>query len=307
MKTAFSSFVFGSYERFIPFYIYSINKTYPESDIVIFYQGELSEPILKVIKNYPKVILHDNFYADKLQFKNYKMRGGGGGLSLLRFLISEQYFKDYDYAYFGDIDIMILKESESLFDFHLEQAKHSKVPFSNKVRLFPEGGLSKRLTGLHFVEVKPYFEKIEPIINRVLSDENYRGQFLEGIKRDEEFLYKLNKEAFDFNAELISKNSRPWHGFHLGLVRGKDYLNEQTIIENSSISIENLKDQLADFNNDGSIDKLLLLVNCIEVYDTYGYLKIPLAFQVKLKYQFRIGQDNFIKNLKKIKAVVLNG
>src|SRR5690606_17560356 len=133
---------------------------------------------------YPNVILYDNFYADRISFKKYKIKNGGG-FKLLRFLIPHNYFIDYDYVYFGDIDIMILKERQSLFDYHREQAKLCQVPFGNKVRLLPEGGLSKRLTGLHFVLVKPYFEKVQPIIDRILEDTLYRDVFLEGIKRDE--------------------------------------------------------------------------------------------------------------------------
>ena len=33
-KNAFVAYVFGTYEKYIPFYIYFINKNYPNDDIL---------------------------------------------------------------------------------------------------------------------------------------------------------------------------------------------------------------------------------------------------------------------------------
>ena len=304
MKNAFSTFVFGSYERFIPYYILGIKENYPEADIVIFYAGVLSCDIKEFIDCYndDSIILLENFYTKYFELvENYKIKGGGSK-TLLRFLIPGCYFKKYSNVYFGDVDILILKEKQDLFNFHLFQADSNNIPFSNKVRQLPNSKkISNRLTGLHFVKTNEYFLKIDPIIDRFLSSENYRNKLLRDVKRDEEFLYKINLEAFGFDPVKLSVNKRPWHGFHIGLVRGKSYLDLETIKENSSISIDNLKQQLLDLNSRGTINQMLYKYTCKEIYFTYKYLNLPLSLRVRIKYDFLDKKNHFLIKLKKIK------
>tara|TARA_R100001369_G_scaffold87750_1_gene123524 strand:- start:439 stop:1365 length:927 start_codon:yes stop_codon:yes gene_type:complete len=307
MKTAFSAFIYGNYEKYIPYYVYTINKTYPKVDIVLFYLEELSLDIKSFLKPFKNVIVYENFYTEKVDLiKHYKIKGGGNK-TLLRFLIPGYFFEDYDSVYFGDVDILILKEKIDLFDFHKNQAVVSSLPFSNKVRtLFNSKKPSKRLTGLHFVLVKAYFNKIDPLIESFFKVKSYRDNIMKEITRDEELLYTLNKEAFDFDRERLIRNKRPWHGFHLGLVRGKDYLNTQTIVENSSISIDNLKEQLSELNRRGTIDRMLLKYECIEVYHTYKYLNLKLGSRVKLKYLFSGIVKILFNKLRKLKTKLEN-
>jgi hypothetical protein len=49
MKNAFSCFVFGSYQKFIPYYIFGINQNYENIDIIIFYEKTLNTDIKKYI------------------------------------------------------------------------------------------------------------------------------------------------------------------------------------------------------------------------------------------------------------------
>src|SRR5690606_29096829 len=114
------------------------------------------------------------------------------------------------------------------------------------------------------------------VIDKFLNCETYRRDILKISERNENVLYYLCKDAFDFNPLQLLSNERPWHGFHLGLVRGKNYLNIETIKENSNISIDNLKRQLSELNQFGEIDKLLLKYECIEVYNTYKYFNLKL-------------------------------
>lgn len=308
MENAFSTFVFGSYERFIPYYILSIKENYPDEDIIIFYAGQLDVSIKKFTERYGEsVSIYESFYEEHLKkIENYKIKGGSN--KLFRFLIPGNYFKKYKNVFFGDVDILILKEKKDLFNFHLLQADSNNIPFSNKVRQLPNSKkLSTRLTGLHFVKTNEYFLKIDPIIDRFLSSENYRNKLLRDVKRDEEFLYKINMEAFDFDPVKLSLNKRPWHGFHLGLVRGKSYLNLETIEENSSISIDNLKQQLLDLNSRGTINQMLYKYPCKEVYFTYKYLNIPLSFKIGVRYVFLQNKNRFVKKLKIIKSKIIHG
>lgn len=303
----FSSFVFGSYQKYIPYYVHSINMAYPKVDIVIFYLEELSLDIKLFLKDFKNVIVYENFNKEKVDsILDFNIKGGGNK-TLLRFLIPGHFFKDYNSVYFGDVDILILKEKVNIYDFHKNQAFISNLPFSNKVRTLPNSkNISKRLTGLHFVLVKEYFKKIDPLIERFFNVQSYRENMMKDIKRDEELLYKLNQEAFNFDGEKLSKNERPWHGFHLGLVRGNSYLNIKTIKENSSISLESLKGQLFELNRMGDINSLLLKYECFEVYHTYKYLNLKLGSRVKLKYIISGMSKTLLKKLRKLKTKLKN-
>jgi hypothetical protein len=302
MKNAFSCFVFGSYQKFIPYYIFGINQNYENIDIIIFYEKTLNTDIKKYILEKKNVILHENFdFNGKSDWlENLKIRGGGKK-TLLRFLIEGSFFENYKYVYFGDVDILILKEKESLFNLHKKQILKNKIPFSNKVRKNGKS-LSNRLTGLHFVEVKPYFKLMDNVIHRFLEDKKYRSILLKDVKRDEELLYNLNQAAFKFDSIEVSKNKRPWHGFHLGLVRGKNFLNLENVKANSSLTVKELKQELLNLNKEGELNRLLYRFYCGEVYFTYKYLGLNLPFLLVQYYkinEFKVKLISFFKRLKK--------
>ena len=114
-KKAFVVYVFGFYEKYIPYYIYFINKNYPEDDILVFFQGTLSDYVHKSCDNFKNHTLYENVYPEH---KNIK----GGGPRLLRYVLSRDYLKNYEFVYIGDVDILILKEEINLFTFHKNQA-----------------------------------------------------------------------------------------------------------------------------------------------------------------------------------------
>ena len=59
-KNAFVAYVFGTYEKYIPFYIYFINKNYPNDDILVFSQGKLSSNIKRSISTFNNYHIHEN-------------------------------------------------------------------------------------------------------------------------------------------------------------------------------------------------------------------------------------------------------
>jgi hypothetical protein len=287
MKNAFSVFVFGGYESFLPFYISSINQNYNNLDIVIFYHEKLSFKIQNYIEVYDNVIIYDNFnFNNKIEWLQDLKIKGGGPKTLLRFLIKGDYFKKYRYVYFGDVDVLIFKESISLFDFHESQIKFSKVPFSNKVRLDEEGSLTKRLTGLHFVEVRPYYEKIDPIINKIFSNKTFRNEVLSGVIRDEELLFNLCEIAFNFDSKQISENKTPLHGLHLGLFRHKKS-PKMSHLEQNSFKSTIIKYQLNELNFKSEFDKLLVKFYCKEVFRSYKYFYSKISYNAIFVHNYK--------------------
>lgn len=304
----FSSFVFGSYQKYIPYYIYSIWKTHADSYIKIFIEKTLEPNIQEVleffknknIENFEIIFLEISFE----EYMVYKMKGGGVK-TLIRFLINKEHFNTFDYVYVGDVDILFLPEVESILDFHINQLSTLKLPFSNKVRINKNGDLTDRLTGLHFFKTKEYFEKIDPIISRIKLDKNYRDKYLEGLERDESFLYKINKEAFAFDPELVSKAQRPWHGLHLGITRGNKNLDFQTIEENSSLNIDEIRSYLNEYLKDPIFRKIQTKVFVVELESILKELSIPYSFAWKykgFKYRcldkWRIAKENVKSILK---------
>lgn len=146
----FTTYVFGAYQRYIPYYIYSIGKIYPEIHTKIFVDRGIDDNVehaLSIIKKkgYKNFeILIANFDEEN-SFRDYKIKGGGRK-TLYRWLFDFENFKEYDYLYYGDVDIIILPENISILNLHKQKIKEFNVPFSNKVRADNYGNLTKRLT-----------------------------------------------------------------------------------------------------------------------------------------------------------------
>ena len=293
-KQAFATFVYGGYHKFLPFYTFCINKNYPEATILVFYLGVLPTKVLALLSANKTVVLYDDFKMEDTWLQQYKHRGAVK--QSLRHLLPGSYFEAFDEVYMGDVDILILNEPENLFSFHRKQAKKHSLPFSNKVRLLPDGTPSKRLTGLQYIITKPYYKAMQPIIDAVQTDIDFRDAIFSKSQRNEEVLYYLNEKAFGFDAVALTKNERPWHGFHLGLVRGKDYLNQQTVLENSSIDMAAIKSQLSAMYKDVTFEEMMLEYFCPELYYTLLFLEINVSKKVHSSYNMQF-QKQKIKNV----------
>jgi hypothetical protein len=300
----FSSFVFGSYQKYIPYYIYSIWKIYPTAFIKIFIEKSLDSNINAVlktlneseIKNFEIIELNTSFD----EYEVYKMKGSGAK-TLIRWLFGYEYFKDFEYVYIGDIDIFFLPEKISILDFHLKQMEMLNLPFSNKVRVDKNGNLTDRLTGLHFFQTKEYFDKIEPIISQIENDKYFRDEYLKDIERNENFLYKINKQAFNFDEKLVSQAERPWHGLHLGITRGNKNVDVKVIKENSSLTIEAIKHYLKEYSKDPIFREIQDKVFVVELEVILKELLVPYSFVWKLmgiKYRLTHTFRAFKKELK---------
>lgn len=293
----FSSFVFGNYQKYIPYYIYSISKIYPTAFIKIFLEKSLQGNIKKVLEMFQKKGFV-NFEVIEMQtsfdaYQVYKMKGSGAK-TMIRWLFGKAYFTDFDYVYIGDIDIFFLPETISVLDFHIKQMHTLNLPFSNKVRLDKEGKLTERLTGLHFFKTEPYFNKIEPIINRVQNDKQFRDSYLKGLERNEHFLYKINMQAFNFNPEKVSKAKRPWHGLHLGITRGNKNVDISVIKDNSSLTLNEITKHLKVYAKDSLFKAIQKNVFVLE----FAVILKELAISQPLSWKLQIYKQHTIYKLR---------
>lgn len=304
MKLVFSTFVFGNYQKYIPYYIYSVHKTQPNSYVKIFVEKPIDSRIQFAldflnhsgIVNF-EIIVYDTSITD---FESYDIKGGGK--KIIRWILDPSFFSDFDYVYMGDIDIIFIKEKYTILDFHKQQLDTLKLPFSNKVRLLNDTSLSRRLTGLHFFKQKEYFYKIQPIISRIKSDQKFKNEFLNNIERDEHFLYKLNMQAFNFDPHKVSKAKRPWHGIHVGITRGNKDINLETIENNSSVSIIEITQELKKYTKDPIFKEIQKHVFVIELDVIFKNLSIDRPFY----WRYSSFNDRIKKVVYKIQKKIVN-
>lgn len=210
-----SAYVFGNYTKYIPYYVYSILKSYPDYFVKIFCMDRLTKKenaCMEMIKKN----LSANFKIKENYFPFPEFKEAKKGKPL-RFLIPHTEFSEFENVYVGDVDFLIVKETPSLLEGHLEHCRKIELPYSNQIR--PH---SQRLTGLHFFKVEEYYKKLNPIIEYYQNhlDEVYK--FMSRHQTDEKFLYHIIKKGIGFG-KINQFPYRPHHGFHLGIVRINGY------------------------------------------------------------------------------------
>ena len=220
------------YFNYVPIFIYSIQKSYPDYTIKIFHtESNIPNNIYHILK--------ENNWLDKIEFWDasefpktpYTNCG-------LRWFLPEEKLQQYDYAYIGDIDMFIIKETPSILDYHLEHCKEKNMCYSNKVR--PTGFA---FTGLHFIIVNEYYNAIRESLkyyeNRFKKEDTsiFNGIFFVNDKyrkrpSDEHLLFRIiNDSGLPIYPNDIWE--RRIHGFHLGIIRDNH---------------KNLKDCFAEMN-----------------------------------------------------------
>ncbi|UBU47561.1 hypothetical protein LCW13_10855 [Cobetia amphilecti] len=213
-------YVFGSYEVFIPFYIYSVLKSYPNYSCYVFVDDPLSHNVLQALEIIEAEI-SNNFKIIELNSDDLPTSTEVLSKSkyphakpALRWFINENYFQGFDYVYIGDIDFFIVPEKPALSQQHIDSMKLTGLPFSNAVRK------EDRLTGLHFFETDIYFSKIKSHCY-FYDSAKLETEFdeFDKVGVDERVLYKILDESFNENIREKLTNFRPYHGFHLAALR----------------------------------------------------------------------------------------
>tara|TARA_B110000046_G_scaffold34755_1_gene37725 strand:+ start:7330 stop:8307 length:978 start_codon:yes stop_codon:yes gene_type:complete len=257
-KFCFTAFVSGiGYQRYIPLFLYSIAKAYPEHDSIIYCQEALDPHVsvqldlIKPIYNF-EIVEH---YLSDVQVKGQRLKA-------LRWIMIDERLEAYEYVYNVDIDIFYIKESPSLLDQHISHSELIGIPVSNVYRpefvidnyniisflkrIYHNGivdGLkslthtktkSIKASGLHFFKTKEYFEAIRPFIAKYREIiENPKSSFIhhkEGFHNESVLADLMNDTGMGANMPYITDEDlaldyreyrqtsfRPHHGVHLGI------------------------------------------------------------------------------------------
>ena len=230
MKLCISTFVSKEYyHQYIPFYIYSIKKTYPDYFVKIFVKEKLDRRAMNNIKLIESAkdseITLKGFEVIEDFFSVFPNDANGNIAKGLRWCLPGSLFKGFEYVYIGDIDVFVLPERKDLLSFHLDQALYFKLPYSNCIR--PENPY--RMSGLHFVS-EEYFKIVEDtqkrFIEYILSSglKNFRNPY-SGHQDNEYMLFRLIIES-GLKLPYPPVWDRPKHGIHTGEARIEGRMRE---------------------------------------------------------------------------------
>ncbi len=275
-KLCITSFVFGDkYQDYVPLFIFSMKKAYPEYDIIIFLHDEVKEHVqeqleyLTILGSF-KII--ENYHAE-VNFSTSPLHGAA-----LRWILWDESFQSYDAIYVADIDIFYCKEDMSLLDQHLIHCQTIQKPFSNIKRkplyvkpyslrtfalnlkktsilftlktFFFGTFVENKLTGLHFYLRKDYVSIVKPFYKKyekMICNFDYNLHHSKGFN-DESLLYDIIEEAglseslptMTTDYEMLTNSPyqpvfRPHHGIHLGIFRDSNYPDYQIEILSTNI------------------------------------------------------------------------
>lgn len=253
-RTLMTTFVYGKdYQDYIPLLSLSLNNAYPQYDIKIFVHGLLQESVKEKLNGF-KVEIVENAFDEITNMSPLIAKS-------LRWVLWDDSFMNYDYLYTLDIDMLYAPEPSPLHIQHATHCSYLGLPFSNVIRdvtwkrwslvniavRLKRCGLKgwrkyffhrineKKLTGLHFVKVKPYYKVVTPEVI-----EKYRKAICTGkifrqimVPNNEVILWHMVSSCFDLDqlcvgardSELLNFTNfstpcfRPHHGIHLGLFR----------------------------------------------------------------------------------------
>ncbi|MGZ2368719.1 hypothetical protein ACXR6G_02930 [Ancylomarina sp. YFZ004] len=258
-RVCLTTFVYGlNYQCYLPFLLYSCHKAYPEYDIVLFLYDELNQDIKKQIEKIGltnKVVIRERCFNDCSKMTPLKSKS-------LRWILWDNLFENYDYLYTVDIDMFYLLEPLALHKQHIKHMKFIDLPISNLRRRsmynpyklltfafrFKHAGFKGifnflsgekeeyKLTGLHFVKIKEYFNKLNFEQRQKFRNQIYTGDYFKYVKfPNNEILlgYIVKQLGFDLNkfgvqtdsVKILDYNTpersefRPHHGIHLGIFR----------------------------------------------------------------------------------------
>lgn len=275
-KMCVATWVYGrKYQGWIPLYVYSIKKNYPDYDIKIFLDKNLSIGIEKILKEFDlnkyveiieNVIATNEYrYCNNIEKRCYRwLMNEMGGLS------------EYEFVYIGDIDIYITKEEVPLLEQHIKHLEQVNGVYSNAIRLTFRDYFSHRkiidkshlwrLTGLHFVKSKEYFKAVcknQERIMKYLSGRRIKivdKMFFGDDERCLWLLVTLSKIKYPGKSyELVKDTFRPLHGLHFAI--GREFETYREMLNNNSSKFEEhsyyYSKFVSEYNSDVVLRKLI--------------------------------------------------
>ena len=203
--------VFGAYQNYIPLYICSVLRSYPDYFVRVYLREELM-PHNRRALDAIRAGLSSRFEIRENSFQEFPVTA----FKTTRWLIPHEELSNFEYAYIGDVDFIICREDPDIRSRHAGYCRENDLPYSNAVRV--KDPPIKKLSGLHFIIVKPYYEKMGSVMaqmrDRILSEPTG-----DHARMGNEFvLYEMVERGI---GRFPPRWFRPVHGIHLGVIRGQ--------------------------------------------------------------------------------------
>ncbi|KKN98942.1 hypothetical protein LCGC14_0141870 [marine sediment metagenome] len=160
-KMCFTTVANGSYQQYIPWWLYFLDQAYPESHKMIFLDRHIEENIEEILS-----ILPFSFVVKENAFDEYG-RVDGETIKCLRWLMFDPVFELFDCLSIGDVDMAICKEFPSYMQQHLSHCELLDIPYSNCIRA---SSGPNRMGGIHVVKPKEWFKIMMPVIDKYRSE-----------------------------------------------------------------------------------------------------------------------------------------
>jgi len=205
------------YQLYLPMFIYTLRKEYPEYAVKTFIKGKLSRATKSALK-----LMNLEYEKPITVFEKIKEKEST--INCLRFLVPESHFKHFDYVIFVDIDLMLYRTDPDLLKWHQKRQRRMKTvyaghhgPWRRKYRpeIAPRGwrGKFERVSG-GFLMVTPHWFAATRRARKMYLKEAEAGR-LGGFREfDEVMLGRIMKKSglpmppFGFSRDL--------RGIHLG-------------------------------------------------------------------------------------------
>lgn len=189
------------YYRFVIPYIAAALETYKQSTMEIYLDDKIQfekthKPLISIARNH----FGSRWALRQIPAKFLRPQSKVSPIfNSLRWVVAPKTRQPL--TYIGDIDILILRDTkESLGDIHRRIMKETRLPYSNMLRR------TGRMTGLHCVDTKRYFDKIDI---EWIGQEYFRQY---GKMSDEELICRIVTYYF---GKITPNRERPVHGIHL--------------------------------------------------------------------------------------------
>jgi len=299
----FTTLVFGGYQRYVPYYVYSALRSYPSSWVRVFVEAPVDEGCLAALQAIRQqlsgrfdLVEHEPAAPPAVDVPLLRV----DPRTFSRFLVPPDLLAGFRYVYAGDVDMFFLPESPSLLDFHLEHMKRTGLPISNCVRFSRDGTPTERLTGLHFFKTEEYFSALGPLIEKLGTTPSSLRDFLAGLSWDEEALYRLVGSEFDISGLVSTDCERPWHGLHLGAARKHrpTSITTERFRENSSLPQEVCASIVQEWLSDPLLDTILRLCPDRSFFNYFLFLNLRAG---SMATRFAVQQHSVVGWLKEIK------
>ncbi len=179
-RTCFMTVANQPYQKYVPWFLYFLNRAYPEARKLVLLDEIMDDNIRRMIE-----LLYGNYEVREKAFCEYT-KADAVIIKCLRWLVYEPEFEQYDCMSIGDVDMAIYKESPSYMDQHLAHCDQLTIPYSNFIR--PPTAGPRRMGGINVFKPKEWFAAIRPMISK------YRPMLRDG---------KITLPEHGFNEQLL--------------------------------------------------------------------------------------------------------